>query len=347
MVGTASGDEPMRTSRTMPGLLLVALVCLGAGCADGSDSPGAAEVQLAPDPTPGAAEVQVVPDPSPGAGAASSPAPVLPSATLRPSRDPSTPSEFVTVPDVVAAPTPEGPVVGGDASWPQCPEGMGIPAKPTLGLPMPLASARFVILGLTNGPAFTPNPCLGDQVRWVAERQLMAAAYAVSSYPDDRTLARFGGGGPFDGGTRLGALRNVGYQQAAFNLATLRRAGLVTPIVWMDVEPVPVFSWSADTEANAAVVEGAARGYADAGYAVGVYSTQALWRTVVGDLELGLPEWRAAGQTSRAEALRRCGAERMFQGGRAVLAQWVEGRRDHDITCPGTAAELARWFHQY
>jgi hypothetical protein len=253
----------------------------------------------------------------------------------------------VTVPDVAVAPEEDGTVVGGDVSWPQCPKGLGIPEKPTLGLPMPLDSARFVILGLTNGPGFTPNPCLADQVRWVGERHLMAAAYAVSSYPDPSTVARLGGQGPFDGGTRLGALRNVGYQQAAFNLATMRRAGLQTPIVWMDVEPVPVFSWSDDTVANAAVVEGAARGYADAGYAVGAYSTQTLWRTVVGDLELGLPEWRAAGQTSRTEALRRCGADRMFQGGRAVLAQWVEAGRDHDITCPGTARMLAAWFQQY
>ena len=74
-------------------------------------------------------------------------------------------------------------------------------------------------------------------------------------------------------------------------------------MVWVDVEPVPDFEWSGDTVANAAVVEGAARGYADAGYRVGVYSTPYLWEGVVGDLALGLPEWRAAGETSRAEAL--------------------------------------------
>ena len=253
----------------------------------------------------------------------------------------------LVVPDLRVPPRLRGPVLGGDVSWPQCPRGMGIPEKQGLGLPMPLPEARYVILGLTNGPGFTPNPCLADQVRWVRERRLMAAAYAVSSYPDRPTLDRYGDDGPFDGGTALGALRNVGYQQALFNVATMRAAGLRSPVVWVDVEPVPVFEWSDDPVANAAVVIGAVQGYLDSGYQVGTYSTAYLWETVVGDLRLDLPEWRAAGQTSRAEALRRCGPEYAFQGGSAVLAQWVENDRDLNVTCPGTSQELYRWFHQY
>lgn len=251
------------------------------------------------------------------------------------------------IPDLTLPPRLEGPVTGGDVSWPQCPRGMGIPEKQGLGLPMPLRSARFVVLGLTNGPGFTPNPCLARQVRWVADRHLMAAAYAVSSFPDAPTLRRYGDRGPHDGSTRLGALRNVGYQQARFNLRTMERAGLRSPIVWIDVEPVPVFEWSPDPVANAAVVLGAARGYTEAGYAIGAYSTQYLWETVVGDLRLGVPEWRAAGETSRAEAVRRCGPAYSFQGGEAVLGQWVEASRDRNVTCPGVSAELFRWFHQY
>ena len=43
-------------------------------------------------------------------------------------------------------------------------------------------------------------------------------------------------------------------------------------------EHVPDFEWSDDLEANAAVVQGATEGYADAGYDVGIYSTPILWR---------------------------------------------------------------------
>ncbi|WP_183092312.1 hypothetical protein [Nocardioides stalactiti] len=239
-----------------------------------------------------------------------------------------------------------GEVLGADISWPQCPKGMGIPEKQSLGLPMPVDEAEFVVVGLTNGPGFTPNPCLADQVAWVEERELMISAYAVASYPDDATLARYEWDGPFDGTRLAGRLRNVGYQQARFNVVSMIEAGLETPIVWIDVEPVPDFEWSADKAANAAVVEGAARAYTEAGYSIGVYSTPYLWDGVVGDFELGVPEWRAAGRTSRDEALARCGDDWSIQGGTAVLGQWVADNRDHNVTCPGIAQDLGRWFHR-
>ena len=319
----------MRAIRTLPGLVALLVVLAGAGCAPLEPKSKKAEGASTPTATP------------------SAPASATTTPEAKPTERPVQPTPSIKVPKFKPTQRYKGLVEGGDVSWPQCPKGMGIPQKPTLGLPMPLPSAKFVILGLTNGPAFTPNPCLASQVQWVKERRLLAAAYAVNSYPNGETLARYGKKGPFDGDSKLGALSNVGYQQARFNLATLKRSGLQTPIVWLDVEPVPIFVWSSDTTANAAVVRGAARGYTDAGYRIGAYSTQALWATVVGNLRLGIPEWRAAGQTSRAEALRRCGRDRMFQGGNPVLSQWVEDNRDLNVTCPGTSAEMTRWFHQY
>lgn len=245
--------------------------------------------------------------------------------------------------DPIAFPAP---VLGGDVSWPQCPRGMGIPERRTLGAPMPLPVAQYVVVGLTNGPAFTPNPCLAEQVAWARERELLIGAYAVTSYPDDATRAAYGDDGPFDGDTKLGELANTGYQQAAFNIASMKEAGLDPPLVWIDVEPVADFEWSDDAVANAAVVQGVARGYTDAGYAIGIYSTPVLWSQIVADLELGLPEWRAAGQTSQAEATRRCGDEWVIQGGEAVLGQWVARGRDMNITCPGIHLDLAPWFQQ-
>lgn len=244
-------------------------------------------------------------------------------------------------------PPRDAPVEGADISWPQCPPGMGIPERRTKGLPMPEDGAEFVVVGLTNGPGFTPNPCLDDQVAWVEDRGLMSAAYAIASYPDAATLDRYAWDGPYSGATLKGRLRNVGYQQARFNIASLIDSGLQTPMVWIDVEPVPDFEWSADPAANAAVVEGAARAYTEGGYAIGIYSTPYLWTTVVGDYRLGVPEWRAAGETSRDEATRRCGDDWSIQGGTAVLGQWVDKGRDHDITCPDVASDLGRWFHQY
>jgi hypothetical protein len=241
----------------------------------------------------------------------------------------------------------QGIVEGADVSWPQCPRGMGIPERPTLGSPMPLDSATFVILGLTNGPAFTPNPCLAAQAAWASSRHLLTAAYAVLSSPTPTQLKQYGGSGPFPSTTALGQRANTGYAQAQFAIETMKAAGLPSPTVWLDVEPVPGFPWAEEVDANAAVVRGAATAFKDATFQIGVYSTTAMWRDIVGDLRLGVREWRASGHTSRAEALRRCGAERTIQGGTAVISQWVEDGRDRNVTCPGESAYLPLWFHQY
>ena len=107
-----------------------------------------------------------------------------------------------------------------------------------------LTAARYVVIGLTNGPGYTPNPCLADQVAWSRERGLLVAAYAVISYPDSGRLAQFRDAGPFEGSDRLGALANAGYQQARYALNTMVTAGLESPIIWLDVEPVRDFEWS-------------------------------------------------------------------------------------------------------
>ena len=308
--------------RALAPLVLLAGLSI-AGCSDGSDGSDS-------------------PARSGEAPASETPRTSAPPRTLEPLPESPTPTPRPTSPK-----PPRPPVVGADMSWPQCPKGMGIPEKRSQGAPLPLESAAFVVIGLTNGPGFTPNPCLPDMVRWVRERDLLVAAYAVGSFPDTATVERYAGLGPFDGSTREGALANTGYQQARFNVTSMLRTGLETPVVWIDVEPVPDFEWSADLEANAAVVRGLARGYRSAGYRIGIYSTPLLWDTVVGDLSLGVPEWRAAGQTSMAEALNRCGPDWVIQGGPSVMGQWVEDNRDHNVTCPGTADEMHRWFHRY
>ena len=212
---------------------------------------------------------------------------------------------------------------------------MGIPQKRSQGSPMPVDAARYVIIGLTNGPGFYPNPCLAEPDPVGQEPPADGRGVLRDQRTPHRRPRDLRRQGPFDKSTRLGQLSNVGYQQAKFNLATMKRAGLQSPIIWLDVEPVPRFDWPADTTANAAVVRGAARGYTDAGFAIGAYSTQALWQHVVGDLRLGIPEWRAAGQTSRAEALRRCGKDRMFQGGPVRARSVGRGRPRHERHLPG------------
>jgi hypothetical protein len=310
----------MRTARRPGGPALLAALAVVVLVATGCEAP------LAPDSKKADAQASPSATPPPSPLPTGTPAP-------EPSTTPAAPSPSITVP-AIPKPRDPGALLGGDISWPQCPKGMGIPEKRSEGLPLPDSSARFVVIGLTNGPGFVANPCLASQVAWARSQHLLVSAYSVISGP-----TRFSPDGVSG--------EELGRRQAQFNIASMKRAGLETPIVWLDVESVPHFDWSSDKEANAAVVRGAAKGYTDAGYTVGVYSTPYLYESVVGGLALGIPEWRAAGQTSRAEALRRCRRDWVIQGGTGVLGQWVEDQRDRNVTCPGASMQLPRWFHQY
>lgn len=213
---------------------------------------------------------------------------------------------------------------------------------------MPDEGVRFVIVGLTNGRSFTPNPCLQRHLDWVRSHHAYAAAYAFGTYPTRAQLRQYRHSGPYDGRRFLGALANAGNAAARYNIAVMQRHGFATPHVWLDVEPSSSRPWSGRRTWNGAVVRGWVRAYHDAGYSVGFYSTTSLWRGIAGRLRLGLPEWRTAGPSSARGALRRCG-ERGFQGGPAVIAQWWTTHRDLDRLCPGASrtATLDRYFHKW
>ncbi len=219
---------------------------------------------------------------------------------------------------------------GNDISWPNCPKGMGIPSRPTEGKPMPHPAAQFVIIGLTNGPAFTPNPCLADQVAWVRARHLWAGAYAITSYPTAAQLSQYGGRG-----TGTQRLHRVGIAQAQDNVRKMRRAGLRPPMVWIDVEPVKLAPWSGNPTFNNALIDGVMAGYRGAGLKVGFYSYAYGWRQITGGRQLpSYATWVPSGNDRRASAMARC-SQRSFSGGRVLLGQWTADERDHNVTCPG------------
>lgn len=242
-----------------------------------------------------------------------------------------------------SAPSPSSDgaqVVGRDVSWPNCPKGLGIPARRSQAKPMPPSSARFVLIGLTNGPAFHPNPCLAAQVDYAKSHHLWSAAYAVATFPTRGQLRRYGAAGPHTHAREAGRLWNAGWAQARQNLDAMRAVRLSSPIVWVDVEPVtPPAPWSRRVPANRAVLEGAVASYRDAGLRVGFYSTPTMWRGIVGRVRYRLPEWRTAGLSTRRAAREMC-SRHGFQGGRAVIAQWYSTREDFDLLCPGRPARL-------
>jgi hypothetical protein len=237
---------------------------------------------------------------------------------------------------------------GRDISWPQCPPNVGIPDLRGLALPMPEPGVDFVIVGLTNGRAFTPNPCLDRHLGWIRRHHVWASAYAFTTYPTRAELKRFGRQGPYRARSLHGRLSNAGYAAAQYNIRTMQRHGFATPHVWLDIEASSSRPWSRHGDRNRAVVKGWLHAYRTAGYRVGFYSTIHIWEQILGRARFGLPEWRTAGPDTAAAALGRC-RERSFQGGPAVVAQWWTSRRDYDRMCPGHGSQrsMETYFHRY
>ena len=241
------------------------------------------------------------------------------------------------------------PAVGNDISWPQCPKGMGVLGHRGFGLPMPRASAQFVVIGLTNGVGYAPNQCLASQVSWAKTHHVYAAAYSITTYPTPRQLATYGRKGPYKGTSMAAKLGNAGYAQARFNVASLRRAALVSPMVWVDVEPFGKALWTKNIAANKAVIDGVFRGYRAANIKVGIYSNKLGYAKILGSTRYGLPEWRTAGPRTQSVARGRCASSHSLQGGPAVLVQWWTASVDHNVTCPSsnTPAVMRAYFRKY
>ncbi len=115
---------------------------------------------------------------------------------------------------------------GRDIGWPNCPPGLGIPERRTLGKPMPPARVRFVVVGLTNGPAFTPNPCLREQVATLARPASvdLGVRRGDPPHPAAAPPVRRGGTPILDGPPRPAVEHRLGAGAAEPRTAALERA---------------------------------------------------------------------------------------------------------------------------
>jgi hypothetical protein len=216
---------------------------------------------------------------------------------------------------------------------------MGVPGRRTQGLPLPTARAQFFVIGLTNGRAFTRNPCLAQHLEVAAQRGVHASAYTMLSYPNAAERAAHGASGPFGTATYADRIANVGYAQSAFALDTMAAARFASPFVWIDVEPRAERRWSRTVANNQALIRGALRAAADRGIGAGIYTYALAWRQITGGMVLDVPLWapghsRARTFSSRMSQTAGSCSRVGFTGGPLVMTQWVWRNRDYNVTCP-------------
>lgn len=216
---------------------------------------------------------------------------------------------------------------GYDISWPQCGRDL-----------TPLQNGDFMIIGLTNGLAFTENPCLQAQVGFATQNAIPVHGYAMATFPNATQLTTHGSSGPWNSSTRAGKLSNVGYAEAQYAINSLSRIGWRPDVVWIDVEPRPKSPWPGATATqrieNRYVIEGLVRGLRDAGFGYGFYSYTNGWNEITDGWSLpGIPVWATAGKLDYPnEALDRC-SQASFSGGKVYLSQWYDDVQDYDRTC--------------
>jgi len=210
---------------------------------------------------------------------------------------------------------------GYDISWPQC------------GGAYPRTNAYVLgVVGVTSGHAFRNNPCFASQYAWAAHTLSPEAVY-LNLNEDLGTTSLYGDTGPYGTcreGERCHAL-NYGYNAAssAYTYAARQAPTFVAQLWWLDIETEN--SWAEeDLGRNRAVIEGAVRYLKEERhFAVGIYSTPAMWEEITGKWQVGLPVWTAG--ATKANAATKCGIG--FTGGPVWLVQYLDGDYDGNYAC--------------
>ncbi|MDQ0756605.1 hypothetical protein [Arthrobacter sp. B3I4] len=254
-------------------------------------------------------------------------------------------------PALTAAAQPEdparhGPAVGNDVSWPQC-DGE---------LPDPLG---FAVIGVNGGRPETTNPCLAAQLTWAGGTAAAMAGTPVPVYVNTANPGPDGSGwwpasnsyggkditnpyGMCDGASTAACAYLYGYAMA---FDDVNSRGVPEPahrVWWLDVETEN--SWSSDTAANTADLEGMTAYLHSIGAEVGLYSTAYQFAVIAGDVGPAsilstLKEW-IPGADSTASALAACADPPLAPGASVVLVQYVEADLDYNVACPAPAPPL-------
>lgn len=210
---------------------------------------------------------------------------------------------------------------------------------------------------MNGGLPDTTNPCLAAQLAWAAGTAGASAGNLGSVYVNTANPGTGGSWWPASNvyggiqmtnpygmcaGAATAACAYIYGYGLAFDDANHR--GVPGPehrLWWLDVETLN--SWSADTGANTAVLEGMTAYLESIGAHVGIYSTGYQFAEIAGVIESGsnlntLNEW-IAGADSAASAQANCATYPLTPGGTVTQTQFTTESFDYNITCPNLPPE--------
>lgn len=225
-----------------------------------------------------------------------------------------------------AAGTPPRGVVGRDVGDTSC--------ASTLG-----TNPAFGVVATTAGRPYYPSPCLSAEYAW-AENLAYRPEYYVNLADPGHRSSHWNRGGPkachpqskYD----VGCAYDYGYEAAAAAWGYAQSVGASgIGRWWLDVEIDNTWGYSAQgVAANIAVIRGALQELRSHPHAAaGVYTETIWWWEITGDTRsFSTTSVWGGGAGSKTHASANCLAH-SITGGPALLAQWISGGVDHDISC--------------
>ena len=203
-----------------------------------------------------------------------------------------------------------------DVSWPNC------------GQPLP-QSPSGIIIGITGGLAFKPNPCLMQETtasRWVS-------VYANTGFPEGHKNASRFPNSPRHCSTKDESCLayNYGYNSGVYDFDQALISGVLAKNWWVDVETEN--SWSDNPHINRTVLQGVvdALNPRVGNGLVGFYSYPAQWNIITGSWKNDYPAWVATGSSQTKDAVNAC-SQPGFNGGPVELTQYTSWL-DVDYMC--------------
>jgi hypothetical protein len=254
------------------------------------------------------------------------------------------------LPAGAAAGPPAGGSSGHDIGWPQC--GSSFPADGSFG-----------IVGISNGRAWSQNPCLASEYQWAAGYPRTPDVYMNTANPAPHSSYYWPATGSRDPAlcrdasvtTDPGCAYDYGWHTAADAMATEKRVLGSSAVGWWWLDVETSNTWNGDSSSNAADVQGSID-YLLAQHVagVGVYSTGYQWTTITGGYSTSTaaqyasgwsseftspngisqsPSW-VAGASGPSDAPSYCSSS--FLGTSTWLVQYIAGGFDVDYACGTT-----------
>lgn len=195
---------------------------------------------------------------------------------------------------------------GYSISWPQC------------GGPYPAAPFDIGMVGVTDGIAFTHNPCFASEWAWASSGRYPPTVYWNVNYVEC--------------GQRDAACDPYAYgrREAQDALEYAAGNGAHPTTWWLDIQIVS--DWSKNPAHNAEAIQGAIDFFRDQGLRPAISSTGYQLSRIAGDFRPGLTSFVAAREGLEG-ARAYCGAGDVFAGRGTELTAYVADGYEQVVSC--------------